>query len=51
MFDLRFIRTHSKQFDQGLINCGKEPLSEKILEIDQQHRHAFNRISGKTSKS
>lgn len=47
MFDLRFIRTHSKQFDQGLINRGKEPLSEKILEIDQQHRHALTEFQAR----
>jgi len=39
MFDIRLIRNHPEIFDNGLQRRGLEPCSEKILALDESHRH------------
>lgn len=42
MHDLKWIRDHSATFDKGLATRGIEPLSQRILALDESHRAAVS---------
>lgn len=44
MHDLKWIRDHSATFDKGLATRGIEPLSQRILALDESHRAAVSEI-------
>lgn len=41
MFDIKWIRDNAEAFDAGLDNRGLEPLSAKLIEIDERRRAAI----------
>lgn len=44
MLDIKWIRAYPQAFDQGLKRRGMEPLSDEILQIDQNHRHILSEL-------
>ncbi|QOL19566.1 serine--tRNA ligase [Candidatus Bodocaedibacter vickermanii] len=44
MHDLKWIREHSEAFDQGLATRGIDPLSQRILALDESHRAAVSEM-------
>ena len=44
MHDLKWIREHSAAFDQGLATRGIDPLSQRILALDESHRAAVSEM-------
>jgi seryl-tRNA synthetase len=42
--DLKWIREHSAAFDQGLATRGIDPLSQRILALDESHRAAVSEM-------
>ncbi len=44
MFDIKWIRDNAAAFDQGLKNRGLEPLSAKLIEIDERRRAAIGQL-------
>lgn len=44
MHDLKWIREHSEAFDQGLATRGIDPLSHRILALDESHRAAVSEM-------
>src|SRR5690606_3852824 len=44
MHDLRAIRENSEAFDSGLARRGAEPISARILEIDEKRRAVTTRV-------
>lgn len=44
MIDIKWIRDNPKEFDEALNKRGLEPLSEKVLELDEQHRKLIGEI-------
>ena len=43
MYDIKWIRDHSDAFDRGLKRRGLEPLSAKLIELDERRRAAITR--------
>ena len=41
MYDIRFIREQAERFDRGLINRGAEPLSARLIALDDERRAAI----------
>jgi seryl-tRNA synthetase len=41
MHDIRFIRENAAAFDQGLKNRGLEPMSERLIALDERRRAAI----------
>jgi len=50
MFDLKWIRENSEAFDKGLARRGLEPLSRKVLKIDQERRDHLQALQDAQSK-
>ncbi len=46
MYDLKWIREHAEQFDDGLKRRGAEPLSGKVLALDERRRSAIATVQG-----
>jgi seryl-tRNA synthetase len=44
MYDIRWIREHSEAFDRGLTRRGLEPLSQKLLALDEKRRALITRL-------
>jgi seryl-tRNA synthetase len=44
MYDIKWIREHPDAFDQGLKRRGLEPLSKKLLTLDEKRRAAITRF-------
>jgi seryl-tRNA synthetase len=44
MYDIKWIREHPGAFDQGLKRRGLEPLSKKLLTLDEKRRAAITRF-------
>src|SRR5215475_14650751 len=44
MYDIKWIREHPDAFDRGLNRRGLEPLSKKLLELDEKRRAAITRF-------
>lgn len=44
MYDMKWIREHPQQFDRGLTRRGLEPLSEKLLKLDEERRALITRL-------
>jgi seryl-tRNA synthetase len=44
MYDIRWIREHSDAFDRGLKRRGLEPLSKKLLALDETRRAAITKF-------
>src|SRR5262249_15814928 len=44
MYDIKFIREHPDAFDRGLKRRGLEPLSKKLLTLDEKRRAAITRF-------
>src|SRR5262249_61162669 len=44
MYDIKWIRDHPDAFDQGLKRRGLEPLSKKLLTVDEKRRAAITRF-------
>jgi seryl-tRNA synthetase len=43
MYDIKWIRDHSDAFDRGLKRRGLEPLSAKLIELDERRRAAITK--------
>ena len=41
MYDIKWIREHPDDFDRGLKRRGLEPLSGKLIALDEQRRAAI----------
>ena len=46
MHDIRFIRENATAFDQALRNRGMEPLSARLIELDDRRRAAIAALQG-----
>src|SRR5215813_14118870 len=44
MYDIKWIRDHPDAFDQGLKRRGLEPLSKKLLTLDEKRRAAITQF-------
>jgi seryl-tRNA synthetase len=44
MYDIRWIREHPEAFDRGLTRRGLEPLSRKLLALDEKRRALITRL-------
>ncbi len=44
MYDIKWIREHPQDFDRGLKRRGLEPLSSKLLALDEQRRAAITKF-------
>lgn len=44
MIDIKWIRENPKKFDEALKMRGLEPLSKKVLKLDEKHRHLVGEI-------
>jgi seryl-tRNA synthetase len=44
MYDIKWIREHPQDFDRGLKRRGLEPLSDKLLALDEQRRAAITKF-------
>lgn len=44
MLDLKWIRDHPEELNQGLIRRGQTPIAQKILELDLQRRHIHTEL-------
>ena len=44
MFDLKWIREAPDAFDEGLKRRGLEPLAEKVIALDADHRSALTEL-------
>ena len=50
MFDIKWIRENPEAFDQGLAARGLEPLSAKILAMDEQRRQHLTKLQDAQSR-
>jgi seryl-tRNA synthetase len=48
MHDIRSIRENPAAFDQGLRNRGMEPLSERLIALDDQRKSAISALQAAT---
>ncbi|MGA7389457.1 MAG: serine--tRNA ligase, partial [Pseudolabrys sp.] len=44
MYDIKWIREHSDAFDRGLTRRGLEPLSKKLMVLDEKRRAAVTKF-------
>jgi seryl-tRNA synthetase len=44
MYDIKWIREHPEEFDRGLTRRGLEPLSAKLLQLDETRRALITRL-------
>ncbi len=44
MHDIKLIRKYPDKFDEGLVRRGLEPMSIKILEVDERRRNATTEL-------
>src|SRR5512144_1781805 len=44
MYDIKWIRDHPEAFDRGLTRRGLEPLSKKLLALDEKRRAAITKF-------
>ncbi|MBL0941180.1 MAG: serine--tRNA ligase [Alphaproteobacteria bacterium] len=44
MLDLKWIRDHPQELDQGLIRRGQTPIAQDILNLDMQRRHIHTEL-------
>jgi seryl-tRNA synthetase len=44
MYDIKWIREHSDAFDRGLMRRGLEPLSKKLMALDEKRRAAITKF-------
>ncbi|MGB8578817.1 MAG: serine--tRNA ligase, partial [Pseudolabrys sp.] len=44
MYDIKWIREHSDAFDRGLTRRGLEPLSKKLMALDEKRRAAITKF-------
>ena len=50
MFDIKWIRENTKDFDKGLKKRGLEPLSKKLLELDERRRAMLTELQEAQSR-
>ena len=50
MHDIRSIRENPAAFDQGLRNRGMEPLSERLITLDDQRKSAISALQSATER-
>lgn len=50
MFELKWIREHPEEFDQGLRRRGLEPASETVLQLDSERRESQTRLQALQTK-
>src|SRR3974377_1264072 len=44
MYDMKWIREHPEAFDKGLKRRGLEPLSGKLIKLDEERRAAITKF-------
>src|SRR5690349_24438605 len=44
MYDIKWIREHPQDFDRGLTRRGLEPLSAKLIKLDEERRALITRL-------
>ncbi|MBV9556739.1 MAG: serine--tRNA ligase, partial [Pseudolabrys sp.] len=44
MYDIKWIREHPDAFDRGLTRRGLEPLSKKLIALDEKRRAAITKF-------
>src|SRR5262245_28326473 len=44
MYDIKWIREHRDEFDRGLKRRGLQPLSEKLMALDEKRRAAITKF-------
>ncbi|AHB48585.1 seryl-tRNA synthetase [Hyphomicrobium nitrativorans NL23] len=50
MFDIKWIRENARAFDEGLKNRGLEPVSAKLLELDEARRRHLTKLQDAQSR-
>ena len=50
MFDIKWIRDNPETFDNGLVARGLEPLSDKVLAMDEQRRQHLTKLQDAQSR-